>query len=268
MINNGDTKGMKCLGDSFCDNLIDGLWDIDDGRIVHEENSEMLRVILIRCHHMIEEDKENNLTNIHQHLSYCDNRIKQFLEHIYTPPTWIKFNLLKNGSLILLTRISWIFTTYLDYTIPEILSSLEGISIFASITSIYNILLKDPKVPNQINYLEQISVSNNVIEYVIKRIFNLIFRSFIAASTNCLKSSTDIWDDLLEFRIELSILRRKILSIFGIGRWDEKRFGLPFNQQFLGYCIGLFALHSINLIKSLQFGNIHEDDTNSILHLW
>lgn len=294
MIKSGNTKGMKYCGDCLCDDAIDGLWDIDHGRIVHEENSEILRVILIRCHHMIEEDEENSIlshgnnnnnnsyNNNNQKFSYNDTRIKEFLTHLYSTPTWLDLSLLKNGASLLLSRISWLFTTYLDFTIPEIISSSEGLSLYASIANSLAITSKESQTqssPNNDksnnneknennNNFAGISISDNDVEFLIKRIFNLIFRSFVAASSKCLKPSTDIWDDLLELRIEIGLLRRKILSIFGIGRWDEKKFGMPLNQQFLGYCLGLFALHSINLIKSQQFGSITENDVNSILHIW
>ena len=289
MTTNAHTRGMKYVGDSLCDDALDGLWDIENGTILHEENPEMLRVILIRCHHMIQEDEESLIIDYNNpqditYLSYHDERIKLFLDHLFAIPTWVDANLLSKGSSILLSRIFWLFTTYLDFTIPEIMASLEGTSTFASLAFLYNIISKEMdqsnstkdqgnnentnRAANEKDHSLDLSISDKVLESGVKRILNLIFRSFVAAFSKCLKPSTDIWNDLLEFRIEMAVLRRKILSIFGVVRWDEKKLGMPFNQQFLGYCLGLFALHSINLLKSLQFGTIVEDDLNSILHTW
>jgi hypothetical protein len=282
MISNGSTGGMKYTGDIECDDAIDALWNIDDGRLVHEEDPEVLRVILMRCRNLIAEDVEKTLgcerNTTSPVASYANPKIQTFLSSVYSSPVWMDRQLAINGASLLLSNISWLLVTYLDRTLVEIMSSPEGISLCACIAACLNMSREiTSSAPcsqeentdlNEEELMRRVSLSPKDLRIFLKKLFGILLRTLIAVSSDCLQPSSSVWIDFLDLRLEFSLLRRKILSVCGVGRWDETSFGMPLSQHFLGYAVGLFALHSIQILKSLRFGFLSEMETNSILHFW
>lgn len=272
MISNGSTGGMKYTGDIECDDAVDGIWNIDNGRIAHEESYEILRVILLRCHNLIAEDLLECEKNDDTSPSYANTKIKAFLTSISSIPLWLDENLLKEGASLIMSNIIWLFVAYLDRTFMEILSSQEGISLMSAIAAGINISkecnTKDENTDVEEELLAKIVITSKEADLFLKKVYGILIKTLIAASTNCLKPFSAVAIDFLDLRIELSLLRRKILSICGVGRWNEDLYGMPFSQYFLGRTLGLFALHSIQILRSLRFGILSTADISAILHFW
>lgn len=278
MISNGSTGGMKYTGDIECDDALDGLWNLDNGKIVHEEDPEVLRIILIKCRNFMVGGTEYDQNPTHPASSYANPNIQTFLSSIYSCPIWMDHQVAIHGASLLLSNISWLFVTFLDRTLVEIMSTPEATSLCACLAACFNMSRETvpPIVPSEEGDLdmsrqkliERVSLSQKDLRIFLKKLFGILLKTLIAVSSDCLQPSSSVWIDYLELRLEFSLLRRKILSICGVGSWNENSFGMPFSQYFLGYAIGLFALHSIEILKSLRYGILSEEDTKSILLFW
>ncbi len=277
MVANDQTGGMKYSGDGLCDDAIDAIWDIDQGMIAHEESIEVISVILNRCRNMIAQDDElhnSSSQSKERQNSYSDSRIKDFLFELYSIPNWVDLKLIKKGASLLLSQLPWLFLVYLDFTLVELISTTEGTALLASIAAVID-CTNESRNESQTNFhlherelIACVLFSSTSIKNFLQRLITLLFRAIIAAASTCLKPSSAVWNEFLELRLELAILRRKVLSVFGPGRWDEKEFGMPLSQYFLGFCLGLFTVHSIETLKWTHFGYLSDPDIVSVIHFW
>lgn len=276
---------------------------IPDGQFALEERSDVILRIVLQCRDFLRH--EGNLCT-HQNLQagmkndtvpdhwadsadekqadvniphdkedfQLDSRLQAFIQDMHRIPYWPSSARVTHGSQLLLNNIVSVVQELVCGAAVEVVCSSEGAALLAGLAASSSYSNPSPPSPSASSLsaheealLANFTIADDLVSaFLIRWIRSLYFclRSF---AINGIRVNDECMHRFIEMRMELAVTRRLILSVCGVGWWDDSLWGMPLNENFMLYCLKLATVASI---KSLQrvTAKLTDENISDIIHVW
>lgn len=292
------TGGICTEGDPLADSAVDGVWDIEGGRFALQEDSDALLHMIKVCAEFLDRqmvtqavaysggmsgDKKGSDGTVEARESpeypNVDHRIQLFINNYSVLPYYTSANRIRRGSSLLMEHILLVLHGLVCGTAVQIVCTSEGSALIAALVASGN-YSDDYALPSSglshgnttgdgDSLRDAVKMTDRQVYFYLYRMVRLLYSLFVSISVDGVSTKCDAHSNMVEFRLQLAVLRRLVLSVSGPGWWDESLWGMPLNSHFLLFCLRAMTVSCVESLESVSgLKGLTQEDKNDIVHLW
>jgi hypothetical protein len=209
-----------------------------------------------------------------QEYSQLDGRLRAFIHDMSFVPYWASGTRVSHGSQLLLGNIITVVHGLICGAGVAIACSSEGAALIAAVAAAasYRDLptvaassVRTHASPEEL--LGSVTPSTAHVDACVSKWIRSLYICIRSIAINGIVVEDECMHQLIGMRMEFAVTRRLVLSVCGVGWWDDSLWGMPLSEDFLLFCLKVCAVASIKSLQRVS-ETLSDQDIDDVIHLW